>query len=366
MFIEAERVRSQIVLIFTAWGLDTGHIQTAADVMIATDLSGVDSHGISMLMDYNNSRLKGKLNLKAKPRIVRESPATALIDADAGLGHPAAVMGMNLAIKKASNFGVGIVTVKNSHHFGAAGYYAGLALKMGFLGMVTSATRTINTVPTRGKNALLGTNPIAFAAPTQRNEPFLLDMATSSVAANKVRVHELNGKPLPPGWVLDSKGEPVTDASEAMDILFKRTEYIGGGLTPIGGTPQMASYKGYGLAMMAHILGGVLSGSSFSPIRVKSQQPKDPDNLGHFFMAINPNEFREEGEFESDLDQVIDVLHQSPRANPEEPILVAGEPEAAKRMERLREGIPISPALSDMIRRVCESSGAEFILGHHP
>ena len=297
---------------------------------------------------------------------MRESPATALIDADAGLGHPAAVMGMNLAIKKASNFGVGIVTVKNSHHFGAAGYYAGLALKMGFLGMVTSATRTINTVPTRGKNALLGTNPIAFAAPTQRNEPFLLDMATSSVAANKVRVHELNGKPLPPGWVLDSKGEPVTDASEAMDILFKRTEYIGGGLTPIGGTPQMASYKGYGLAMMAHILGGVLSGSSFSPIRVKSQQPKDPDNLGHFFMAINPNEFREEGEFESDLDQVIDVLHQSPRANPEEPILVAGEPEAAKRMERLREGIPISPALSDMIRRVCESSGAEFILGHHP
>src|SRR5262245_52044566 len=165
--------------------------------------------------------------------------------------------------------------------------------------MVTSATRSINTVPTRASAALLGTNPIAFAAPAGRNRPFLLDMATSSVAANKVRVRELQGKTLPEGWVLDAAGKPVTDPTTGTDILFRRTPYKGGSLTPVGG--ETAGHKGYGLAMMAHILGGTLSGASFSPIRNRSQRPQDPDDLGHFFMAIDPKAFRDEGEFESDL-----------------------------------------------------------------
>jgi LDH2 family malate/lactate/ureidoglycolate dehydrogenase len=254
-----------------------------------------------------------------------------------------------------------VVTVRNSHHFGAAGYYAGLALKKGFIGMVTSATRTINTVPTRGRDALLGTNPIAFAAPTSRNRPFLLDMATSSTAANKVKVYELNGKQLPSGWVLDATGAPVTDASAAMDILYKRGPNAGGGLTPVGGTAQMASHKGYGLAMMVHILGGALSGSSFSPIRVKTQKPQDPDNLGHFFMAIDPKAFRDEGDFEDDLDDVIDVLHQTPPANPDEPVLVAGDPEAFKREQRLRDGIPIPLSLAGQIREICGRCNVPFL-----
>ena len=210
MNVPAGRVRAQIVSILTSWGMDPQQVQTSADVMLATDLSGVDSHGISMLMDYQSSREKGKLNVNAKPRIVRENAVTALVDADAGLGHPAAVMGMELAIKKAQTLGVGVVTVRNSHHFGAAGYYASLASKQGLVGMVTSATRSINTVPTRGMVPVLGTNPIAFAAPARRNRAFLLDMATASVAANKVRVYELKGKPVPAGWVLDERGVPVT------------------------------------------------------------------------------------------------------------------------------------------------------------
>ncbi len=359
MNVPAERVREQITAILASWGMDAGLVRTTANVMVETDLSGVDSHGVQMLTDYEQSRIKGKLNLKAKPKVVRETPVTALVDADAGLGHPAAVMGMELAIAKASKMHVGVVTVFNSHHFGAAGYYAALASKAGLVGMVTSATRTISTVPTRASVPVLGTNPIAFAAPTKKNRPFLLDMATSSVAANKTKVYDLNGKKLPPGWVLDDRGQPVTDPAKAQEIIYTTKK---GGLTPVGGTPEMSSHKGYGLAMMVHILGGALSGASFSPIRVKTQKPSDPDNLGHFFLAIDPKAFRPEGAFEDDLDAAIDVLHDTPAVDPMLPVLVAGDPEAAAREKRLRDGIPVPEALLSKIKQICERSGARFML----
>ena len=172
--------------------------------------------------------------------------------------------------------GVAVVSVFNSHHFGAAGYYAALAAKRGMVGMVTSATRTIAVVPTRAKVPVLGTNPLAFAAPAKRNAPFLLDMATSAAANNKVKVYGLRGKPIPAGWVLDDAGAPVTDADAALEILYQTKK---GGLTPLGGTAEMSSHKGYGLALMVHILGGTLPGASFSPIRVRSQKANDPDRL---------------------------------------------------------------------------------------
>jgi len=333
--LPAERVRAQIVSVFTSWGMDPDLVRSAAEVMVETDLAGVDSHGVSMLMDYESSKQKGKLNLKAKPRIVRQNAVTALIDADAGLGHPPSVMAMNLAIEKAKSMGVGVVTVFNSHHFGAAGYYAALASRAGLVGMVTSATRTMAVVPTRARAPLLGTNPIAFSAPAKRNAPFLLDMATASVANGKVKVYDLNGKPLPAGWVLDEHGTPVTDPAAAWDILYNTKK---GGLTPLGGTAEMSSHKGYGLALMAHILGGTLSGASFSPIRVRTQKPSDPDRLGHFFMAIDPKTFRPDGAFEDDLDAVIDVLHETPAVDAARLVLVPGDPEAASRAMRLKGG----------------------------
>ena len=356
----AERVREQIVSILDSWGMDRELVRTTAEVMVETDLAGVDSHGISMLMDYENSKSKGKLNLKARPHVVKETAVTALIDADAGLGHPAAVMGMKLAIEKAKSMGVAVVSVFNSHHFGAAGYYAALAPREGLVGMVTSATRSIAVVPTRAAVPVLGTNPIAFAAPARRNRAFLLDMATSSVANNKIKVYELNGKRLPPGWVLDGRGEPVTDPAEALDVVYSRKQ--GGGQTPLGGTAEMSSHKGYGLALMVHILGGTLSGASFSPIRVKTQKSSDPDRLGHFFLAIDPKVFRPEGAFEDDLDAVIDVLHGTPAIDPAMPVLVPGDPEAQTRERRLREGIPLPGSLLEKLRAICERSGVPFIL----
>lgn len=358
--VAAQTAHAQIVAVLAAWGMPADLVATTAEVMIETDLAGVDSHGISMLMDYGESRAKGRLNLQARPRIVRDSPVTALVDAEAGLGHPAAVFGMDLAISKARVAGVGVVAVRNSHHFGAAGHYAGMAAAAGLIGLVTSATRTIGVVPTRSAVPVLGTNPIAFAAPARRNRALRLDMATSTTAANKVKVHDLQGKPLPAGWVLDGAGAAVLDAAEAWDTIKHRDT---GGLTPLGGTEAMASHKGYGLAMMAHVLGGTLSGASFSPIRVRTQAPGDPDNLGHFFLALDPDAFRDEGAFEADLDDAIDVLHAATPIDPARPVLVPGDIEAETRAERLRDGIPMPAALAARLRRVCDDCGAPWLLG---
>jgi LDH2 family malate/lactate/ureidoglycolate dehydrogenase len=359
MNVSVDRLREQIVAVLTAWGMDAEIVRVTADVMVETDLSGVDSHGISMLMDYDQSRLKGKLNLQAKPTVVRQNAVTALIDADAGLGHYPALRAMTLAIEKATVAGVGVVCVFNSHHFGAAGCYAALAARQGLIGLVASSSRTINVVPTRGKVPVLGTNPLAFAAPARRNRAFHLDMATATAAANKVKVYDFNARPLPAGWVVDEAGQPVTDAALAMDYIFRRDV---GGLTPVGGSAEIASHKGYGLGVMAQILGGALSGASFSPIRVRTQRPQDPDNIGHFFLALDPDMFRPEGEFEAAVDDIIDVLRDTPPIDPAVPVLVAGDPEAAARAERLRLGVPVPATLAERIKAVCERCGAPFWL----
>jgi LDH2 family malate/lactate/ureidoglycolate dehydrogenase len=360
MNISHERVRQQIVNILRGWGMADDLVQTTADAMVETDLLGVDSHGISMLMAYEQRKIEGKLNLAARPTIIRETPAMAVVDGQAGLGHPVSVFAMNLAVDKALKIGVAGVGVRNSHHFGATGVYARIASKRGVIGMVTSATRGITMVPTRGKIPVLGTNPIAFSAPARRNRPFTLDMATTTSAANKVKVYDLNNKKLPEGWVVDNEGKVVTDPGKAMKMMQDGSK--SGGITPVGGSEAMASYKGYGLAMLAHILGGTLNGGSFSPIREKTQQDKDPDNIGHFFLAIDPGAFRGEGEFENDLDDVIDVMHATPPLDPSRPVLVAGDPEAMERDKRLKMGIPIPEKLDKHIRDICGRCGADYVL----
>ena len=214
-------------------------------------------------------------------------------------------------------------------------------------------------VPTFGAEPVMGTNPIAFAAPAKKNPPFQLDMATTTVAAGKVKVHKLNHKPLPPGWVVDESGQPVTDPEKAFGYVFDRPE---GGITPVGGPREVGGHKGYGLAVMVHILGGALSGASFSPIRVKTQKPSDPHNIGHFFLAIDPRAFRAEGEFENDVDQVIDILHATKRADAAQPVLVAGDPEMATRAERLESGVPIPDDLMAQLRDVAKSANVAFVL----
>jgi LDH2 family malate/lactate/ureidoglycolate dehydrogenase len=359
MNVAVERVRAQIASLLTAWGMDADLVQTTVDAMMYSDLAGIDSHGVSMLMQYEDNRLSGRTNVKARPRVVRETPVTALVDAGAGLGHAAAVRAMELAIDKALAMGVAVVSVFNSHHFGPAGYYAALAPKRGLIGLVTTSTHAVNVVPTHSSVPVLGTNPIAFAAPARRNPPFLLDMSTSTVAANKVKVYDLNHEPLPAGWMIDANGSPVLDAALGWESIRKRRN---GGLTPLGGTPEMANHKGYGLGMMVQILSSTLGGGSFSPVRNRTQRPADPDNIGHFLMAIDPGAFRPDGEFEQDLDAAIDVLHAARPADPGQPVLVAGDPEQTSRKAREQDGIPIPTALAEKIKGICERAGVPFLL----
>ena len=359
MRVPAKLIREQLESVLRAWGMSEAHAGTTAEMMLETDLRGVDSHGISMLPTYDRELRAGRMNMRPSFKTRRDGPAMALIDADASLGHPVAVYAMNMAVDKCRASGVAVVSVVNSHHFGAAGCYSRIAADRGAIGMVTSATRGVTMVPTFGAEPVMGTNPLAFAAPARRNPPFQLDMATTTVAAGKVKVYKLNHKTLPPGWVVDANGQTVTDPEEAFHYVFDRPE---GGITPLGGTKDAGGHKGYGLAVMVHILGGVLAGASFSPLRNKTQRPSDPHNLGHFFMAIDPRAFRAEGEFEDDLDQVIDVLHHAKPANPAQPVLVAGDPEMATRAERLRDGVPVPDDLMAQLRAVARSANVPFVL----
>jgi LDH2 family malate/lactate/ureidoglycolate dehydrogenase len=359
MRVPSSQIKGQLVSVFRAWGMSEAHADTTAEMMVETDLRGVDSHGISMLPTYDQEFRNGRLNMRPVFKTVRDAAATALIDADASLGHPVSAYAMNLAVDKCRESGVAVVSVVNSHHFGAAGCYSKIAADRGVIGMVTASTRGVTMVPTFGAEPVMGTNPLAFAAPARRNPPFQLDMATTTVAAGKVKVYKLNHRPLPSGWVVDGQGQPVTDEAEAFRYVFERPE---GGISPVGGTRAMASHKGYGLAVMVHILGGVLSGASFSPIRNRTQKPSDPHNIGHFFMAIDPRAFRDEGEFENDLDQVIDVLHNAKRADPAQPVMVAGDPEQITRRERLEAGVPIPDDLMDQLRGVASRANVPFVL----
>jgi LDH2 family malate/lactate/ureidoglycolate dehydrogenase len=357
--IPASRIRAQLLTVLRAWGMSEAHAATTAEMMLETDLRGVDSHGISMLPTYDREFRAGRLNMRPSFKTLREGPSMALIDADASLGHPVSVHAMSLAVDKCRESAVAVVSVVNSHHFGAAGCYARLAADRGVIGMVTSSTRGVSLVPTFAAEPVMGTNPLAFAAPARRNPPFQLDMATTTVAAGKVKVHKLNHRPLPAGWVVDDRGQAVTDPELAFSHVFERPE---GGITPLGGPREVGGHKGYGLAVMVHILGGVLAGASFSPIRNRTQKPSDPHNIGHFFLAVDPRAFRAPGAFEDDLDQVIDVLHGAKRADPAQPVLVAGDPEMAARAERLREGVPVPDDLLAQLREVAARAGVPFVL----
>jgi LDH2 family malate/lactate/ureidoglycolate dehydrogenase len=339
--------------------MSAAHAATTAETMVETDLRGIDSHGIAMLLSYDEQFRAGRLNMRPNIRVVRDTPATALIDADASLGHVPSVLAMTTAVDKCLSSGVAVVSVVNSHHFGAAGCYTQIAADRGVIGLAATTAKGIFMVPTFGAEPVLGTNPLAFSAPADRNDSFALDMATTTVAGGKIKVHKLNHKPLPVGWIVDSQGGSVTDEAEAARLVHEVHE---GGITPLGGSRDLGSHKGYGLAMMVQILAGTLGGAAFSPLYSRTQGPSDPNRIGHFFLAIDPDAFRPAGEFEADLDSMIDLLHGSRRADPEQPVLVAGDPEMAARRERLETGIPIPDDLMVLLRGVVERAATEFIL----
>jgi len=354
----AESLAQQASLIFTAWGMRDENVRLTVDALVDCDLRGIDTHGISLLVLYEQWRKDGKFNLAATDTVRREGPCFAHIDAQGGLGFPVSVRAVRRACEKAKAIGLAAVTVNNSRHFGAAGYYARLGAAQGFVMLVAASTRVVCVVPPGASKPVLGTNPIAYGIPHGNGEPIVFDMATSTVAGNKIRLYHLADKPLPDGWVVDDSGQPVTDPHRGNDIVYHAA---GGGLTPLGANPVLGSHKGYGLGLLGQFLGGTLAGGSFpaSP----NFNAAEGDNIGHFFLAIDPSVYRDADAFDADVEDVVTTLHSTSPVEPQRPVLVPGDIEAATYERRKQHGVPISAALLAQIRSIAGNVGVPFVLG---
>lgn len=344
--------RRQIETILLAWGMPAAEAARTADVLGWADLHGVESHGISMLLEYDGRWREGRLKMAADYRIVEETPASVLVDGDGGMGHVAFAMAVDAAIAKAREVGVAVASVRNSSHFGAVGYFTELAARAGLIGMGATSAAGIRVAPTFGAEARLGTDPWSFAAPTQ-GDPFLLDMATTTVAYGKIRNKMNETAAMPLGWGTDAEGEPTRDP---LDVTRR-----GGFMAPLGGTPEGASYKGYGLSVMVNILSSCLSGATLITDPMHTKKPQGYD-IGHFFLAIDPKLFRPAGAFEADTERLCGDLRATRPIDPGQPVMVAGDPQWSLAEERMARGITVPPGLRARMIGVAEAAGVEWLL----
>lgn len=313
--------------IFKKIGVQSEFYKPVVDGLIQTSLRGVDSHGIRLLPHYVRSVRIGRIKKNPRFSLKKTSETTIIMDADHGLGIAAGVEAMSTAVSLARKSGIGAVAVKNSTHFGAAALYSLIAAKKNMIGL--SFTNSDSLVfPHGGKSAYLGTNPICFAAPVAGEEPFCLDMATSSVAWNRILIHKKKNAPLEKGWAADENGEECLNPGNAV------------GLLPLGG------YKGYGLGLMVEILCSGLTGMPYG----KHINPMYPLNdgrryLSHFFLAIDIKKFQNLKVFKKRLKNIVDELRSIPVADGHERVMVSGDPEKLVYETRIKNGIPITEAI---------------------
>lgn len=311
---------------FTKVGAPDSHAEAMADLLIGADHRGHYSHGMNRLDMYIRD-LQSKITVcDTEPKILKETAATAFVDGSNLLGAVIGNFCMDLAIKKAKEVGIGWVVCKGSTHYGYAGHYSNRAVDQGFLGMSCTNTSPF-LVPTRAKEAGLGTNPITVGAPAKGGDRFLLDMATTAVAVGKVEIQRRKEEPIPEGWALDKDGKMITDPNVAMEA---------GRLMPLGGAELTSGYKGYGLAMMVEVFCGILSGSSYGPNVRKWMSTETPANLGQCFMALNPNAFAPG--FEDRMSDLNNHFRQMDPAEPGKSVLVPGDPEIAHMKKCNAEG----------------------------
>jgi LDH2 family malate/lactate/ureidoglycolate dehydrogenase len=345
--------RAQLKAILLGWGMPEDNAETTSEILSWADLHGVDSHGISMIPGYDGLRRSGRAKMDARPRIVRETPVSALVDGGGGLGHVPAHFAMSTAIRKAKAAGMAAAAVHGSAHFGAAGFYSLMAAQQGLIGMACTSASGIQVAPTFGKQARLGTDPWSFAAPSADGVPFLLDMATTTVAAGRIRNKANEGLPTPDGWVLDAEGNPSNDPLVAKEK--------GGFLTSLGGSPENSSYKGYGLAVMVNILASCLPGATLITDPMHTKKPVGMD-IGHFFMAIDPSIFRESGDFQADVATFMGALRATTPVDPARPVMVAGDPQWKYAETRMANGIPVGAGLLNQVRQIAQAATAAWLL----
>ena len=349
-----DSTRAQIEAIMVGFGADAHTVRICTEVMYATDLSGIDSHGISMLPIYLREIAAGTTDPRALPEITRSAGAFSLIDGHQGFGHTAAHLGMSEAIAKARELGVGLGSVGRANHFGAAGYYARMAAEAGLMGIALCSTREALQTPTGSRHPLMGTNPLAFAAPVTGEEPIVVDMASSVVPLNKVKVYGLKGEPLPADWVVDDTGRVESDAAVAHAGLYSHEDRFG--LLPIGGRGTLGGgHKGYALATMIQLLSAAIPGADQPGSRTGFH------DVGYFFLAID-TELINPGVADDYAKELRDTLRGLDPVDPDRPVQVAGDPETRERAEREARGIPLADTLVDQLRGVCAETGAEFLL----
>ncbi len=330
-------LRATTVALFEKVGVPPEDARLGADVLVASDLRGVDSHGVSnMLRNYIAGYNDGRLNATPNWRIVRESPAAATIDCDRGLGVIIAPKAMELAIKKAAATGVGIVTMANGRHLGMASYHAMMALEHDMIGTCMTAPG-VGVLPTFGAEPRLGTNPIAVAAPAKEEPPFVFDAATSSVAINKIVLARRMDVVIPGGLVADAQGTPIMEDGKVPED-FK--------MVPAGGTREMGSHKGYGLACVVEILCSILSGSGFAAMNPRGATQ-------HMVAAYDIAAFTDVDEFKETMDQFLRALKSTPTAPGHDRVMVAGQPEVEEEAERRAHGIPLHKEVIQWFDEIC-------------
>lgn len=341
--VSGDNLKATVAGIFEKLGVPPQDAELGADVLVLADLRGVDTHGVSnMLKSYVQGYQSGQINPRPHMRTVRQTPSTANLDSDRGLGVIMAPKAMDIAIQKAKNTGVGMVTVGNARHLGMASYHAMMALKHDMIGVcMTSCPPSV--VPTFGAVPRLGTNPIAIAAPAKNEPPFVFDAATSSVAANKIYIAKRLGIKLEPGWLADEHGTPIM---EPVDPPEKHV------LLPLGSTRELGSHKGYGLSCMVDILAGVLTGVGYGAV------PGRP-NFGHYVAAYSVEAFTDTEQFKEMMDEWLLMMKSTPPAPGHDRVLVAGQPEAEVEEERRRDGIPLHNPVAEWIRDTCAELGVD-------
>ena len=352
-----ERLQEFTKRVFESFGVPEGDARVAADVLATSDLRGIDSHGVARLHCYVDMLELGRINPHPNPRIVRETPSTATFDGDNGLGLVVGPKANALAMEKAAAVGSGWVSVRNSNHFGIAGYYPLQALQRDLIGWaMTNSTKLV--APLWGAERMLGTNPIAIAFPGLEEPPIAIDMATSATAYGKIEIAMRADKPIPEGWAIDKIGHPATQPQQMID---------GGALIPLGGTRETGGHKGFCLAALVDILSCVLSGANWGPfappfaLRQEIPSRAVGKGIGHFFGALRIDGFIEVDAFKRQIDDWVRTFRATKPAPGTPGVVIPGDPERFAEAERRVTGVPLSPAVVTALREISARTGVPFM-----
>ncbi len=343
-----DELRSFTATVFEKLGVPAADAAAGAEVLVDADLAGIDSHGIAHLAShrgYAPGLKQGIVNAAPKMQVLRDSPVAASWDADAGLGVVVGWKAMEAAIAKAQASGIGMVAVRNSRHFGAAGYYAHMAAKRDMIGMAMCNVPPM-AVASGGRDRTYGTNPIAMGAPVEGQHAFLLDIATTAVAGGKLEIAMRQGKPIPAGWAVDAEGADTTDA----ETLRK-----GGALLPLGSRTETSSHKGYGLGLMVDILTGVLPGMGSALFVDRSTLAQ-----GQWFAAWRIDAFCDPIQFKADMKRMVDEIRAGRPVEGNEAVLIPGDPEEFARRDRTAHGVPLDEETIQQLRALGEEIGTPF------